>query len=270
MKNKFHWSFGDSSILSGKVFQEGFSSVNSTLPQETFAPSSDWETSFDVVYTGQQNFTKDDQVYYGSLRMKVGVEKDRVRLAVSGIRQLEQNYKRERQHLLVETECRRDALCSLDPDREWTLHLCLRNQLDPLTRPYAEMNETGRLRDGRIEKKDAAGNWYTYRETVSGLPVVSNWALIAAIQSFPKDKEFTFGYFPQMESFADGHSIRFLETFQASFGGREITLHGYVQKGPGITPVFYWSDDSGRVLIARYALSALVYNPQPRLEREAL
>ena len=269
MSDKLHWSFDDSPILTKKVFAEGFSANETTLPQSAFDSSADWENSYDVIYAGPQDFSKDDYVYYGSLRVGVRFEKERLTLSVRGIRQLNQDYRCERQYLQAESVCRRDDLFSVEEGAPWSLRLRLKNQRDPATKPYAEMDETGCVQQDGIEKNTFAGKRYTYRISNSGQPVVSDWALLASVQTLPRDREFQFGYFQQLERYAAGHRIRFLETIQASFGGHDMTLHGYAQTGPGITPSFYWVDDHGRLLIARFALSALVYNSNPRLEKEA-
>lgn len=269
MKNNLHWSFGDSSILVNKVFPEGFSADPGTLPSSAgFNPQGEWENTYDVVYAGCQPFTKNAHVYFGSLRIARKMENEDVLLTVSGIRQLQQDYQMERQRLQVKSVCRNDNLLSLKDGTDWSLHLQLENQKDPKTRPFAKMTETGRFQNRVIEKKSAAGSWYTYRTVNAGLSVVSDWSLLASVQTLPKDRTFRFEYFPQLESCASGHQIRFFETFKARFGDRDVLLHGYVQTGPGILPVFYWTDESGRLLIARYALMTLIYNARPYMERE--
>lgn len=269
MGDKLHWSFNDSPMLVNKVFPEGFSAAQSTLPGGAFDPASDWENAYDVVYPGPQDFSEDKQTYYGSLRITAQFKKDRIALGVRGIRQSGQDYREERQHMQADSICRRDPLFSLKADENWNLQLRLKNQVDPATKPYAAMNETGRLQSGKLEKQAAAGDWYTYRTVASGMPVVSDWALLAAVQTLPRDREFTFGYFQQLERFSPGHRIHFMETFAARFGDHDITLHGYAQTGPDIIPSYYWVDDHGRLLIARFALSMLVYNSNPRLEKIA-
>jgi len=267
-KDKLHWSFCDNAIMLNEVFPRGFSAEESTLPKSAFNPVEDWENSYDVVYAGPNDFTEDNKIYYGSLRIKAAFKKDRVNLNVRGIRQLQQNYRFERQHTQAEFTCCRDNLFSLKKDAVWSIKNNLKNRKDPATKPYAKIDETGRLLSDKIEKKTHSGKWFTYRKIDPKIPVVSDWALLAAIQKLPRDKVFKFGYFPQLERFASGHRIRFLESFRARFGKHEINLHGYAQTGPGITPFFYWVDDNGRLLIARFALSAIVYNPDPRVEKE--
>ncbi|AQQ71580.1 hypothetical protein SMSP2_01956 [Limihaloglobus sulfuriphilus] len=268
MEDKLHYSFSDRGILE-KVFNDGFSAQESTLPEGGFDPESDWENSYDVIYTGPQDFTNESYIYYGSLRINTVFDKGGVIVKAAGIRQLEQNFNRERQHLHVRAECNRDRLFSLKDGSEWTLEAELKNQLDPAAAGFKKIKETGRLGRGRIQKKNAKGKWQTYAQTDPAIPVVSDWSLLAAVQLMPRSGEYSFNYFPQLERFHTGHSIRFLEIFQARFGGREVTLHGYAQSGEGITPFYYWVDDHGRLLIARFALSAFVYNSNPCVERQA-
>ena len=272
MSDKLHWSFGDSLVLREKIFPEGFSAPKSTLPAEAFSPAANWENAYDLVYTGtdEQYIKKNCYAYFGSLRIGAQFEKDRLHLKVQGIRQMQEQEPHERQHLEAESTCRRDALFSLEDGAAWNLRLRLKHVLDVTTKPYSQMDETGRFQQGRIEKRSDSGDWRTYRTTSSEFPLVSDWALLAAVQSLPRDQEFRFGHFQQLERYCPGHRIRFLETFAARFGDNEITLHGYAHTGQGITPRFYWVDDHGRLLIARFTLSALVYNPNPHLEKEAL
>jgi hypothetical protein len=268
MEDKLHYSFSEGSILR-KVFDEGFSAQNSTLPQGGFDPESDWENSYDVIYTGPQDFTNEAYIYYGSLRINTVFDQGSVIIEAAGIRQLEQNYDRERQYLHVRSVCNRDRLFSIRDGSEWTLEAELKNQLDPATAGFKKIKETGRLDRGIIQKKNSKGKWQTYAQADPAIPVVSDWSLLSAVGTLPRSGEHKFSYFPQLERFHAGHSIRFLETFNARFGGRDVTLHGYVQTGSGITPCFYWLDDLGRLLIAHFALSALVYNSNPRVERQA-
>lgn len=269
MSDKLHWSLGDSNAMVKRFLPEGISAAASTLPQDGFEPAADWENSYDVVYAGPQPLGKDDRLYYGSLRIGARFEKDRLNLKIRGIRQLQQDFRFERQHLQAECSCHRDHLFSLKEGAVWSLGNRLKNQRDPVTRPYAKIDESGRVRSGKIEKKNAAGEWYTYRTLDPGTPVVSDWALLAAVQVLPRDREFKFGYFAQLERFSPEHRIKFLETVRARFGDRDVSLHGYVQTGRGVTPYFYWVDDHGRLLFARFALAALVYSQNPRLEKEA-
>ena len=58
MSDVLHWSFDDNVMLRKTVFPEGFSAAESTLPTEAFDPSLDWENSYDLVYSGPQDFTE--------------------------------------------------------------------------------------------------------------------------------------------------------------------------------------------------------------------
>lgn len=267
MVDRLHWSFADGPILASKVFPEGFSAVDSTLPAQEFSPQHDWENTYDVVYTGPPSFTQDSQVYYGSLTLTAKYEKNRVHLQAKGIRQLNQDFATEYQYLQAESICNCDKLHSLRSDSKWSVRTQLKNQLNPATKSYGQLEETGRLIPGKIEKMDAAGKMYVYRTVAPDVPIVSDWALLAAVAGLDRGPQHQFSYFKHLESFSLGHTVTFLETFSARFGKREINLHGYVHTGPSIAPSFYWVDDFGRLLIARFSLSMLVYNPRPLLER---
>ncbi len=269
MSDILHWSFGDNPILKEKVFVKGFSAAESTLPSSGFVPDGEWENSYDLVYTGPQLFTKDDYVYYGSLRISRCTVGDDVVMKVSEINQMEQDFRSARQHIVSECTCRNEPLLPLAQEVDWNINIRTKNQHDPLTKAYSEINETGRLKGGIIQKKDGGGKWYDYKKTDGDLPVVSNWSLLASVGGISGGNPLEFGYFSKLEKFSLGHKVRFLETFKADFGGREVVLNGYVHTGPSITPYFYWVDQNGRLLIARFALSALIFNKKPRIESEA-
>lgn len=123
----------------------------------------------------------------------------------------------------------------------------------------------GALDKRRIFKKGMSGDAFVYR-TADTEPVVSNWSLLAAVQSLTHDRRYSFSYLEELERFLPGHSIKFFEKFEARFGGRTAMLHGYTHTGPGIIPSFYWVDDCGRLLIARFGLCMLLYNRSPMME----
>jgi hypothetical protein len=266
VEDKLHWSCDDGLLLSKKVFPEGFSAQNSTLPNTKFNPDSDWHNSYDLVNTGFQFIDNDAAVYYGSLHIAAKFENDQVKLTASGTRQFNQSFTAERQHFQSESVCKLDEQFSLKEDTVWKVKNELKNQHDPATHPYSQINESGKISAGCIKKTDSAGKWYSYQQAKSK-QVVSDWALCASAGRLNRKKQYKFDYLQQLQRLSCGHTIRFLESFDARFGRRNITLHGYVQTGPAITPCFYWVDDHGRLIMARFALSAIVYNPQPRIER---
>lgn len=270
MDDVLHWSFSDGPNLAGKVFPEGFSAAASTLPDDDFDPTQAWEHAYDVVYPGPPKFEEDHRVYYGSLRIAATPDGDQLRLRVRGVRQLQQHFRWERQHLEAEMTCGDGPLRPLADGAEWRLRLRLKNQADPATKPFAPLDEVGRLRGTRIEKRTVDGNWRLYREAPEGMPVVCDWALLAAVQSLPREGDgHAFVQLQQLERSFPDQRLRFMETFDARFGERDVRLHGFVHTGEGMIPSYYWVDDRGRLLIARYALSMLVYNAHPRLEKEA-
>ncbi|MBN2449273.1 MAG: hypothetical protein JXR77_02725 [Lentisphaeria bacterium] len=269
MEDRLHWSFGDGSSLAGIVFRDGFSAAAGTLPEGPFDPAADWEQAYDVVYTQAKGTEEDAHVYYGSLRLRKNREDGRCRLQVRARRQTGQKFASERMLLTAECLCRIDPPLALMEGASWRVDTHLINQRDPETRPFAAFREEGRLRGDAIEKKGPDGNWYGYRVRTAGLPLLSDWSLMAAVATLPRDREWAFDLLRELESFHPRQRIRFLETFEARFGQRAVRLHGYVHVGEGTVPSFYWVDDAGRLLLVRTALSALVYNPRPRLEEEA-
>jgi hypothetical protein len=265
MSDVLHWSFDDNVMLQKTIFANGFSAADSTLPTGPFDPSADWENSYDLVYSGPQDFTEPNKYIYGSLRLGAQFSKDSVRLTVNSVRQTGQNFKHEREFLTTAFDCNRDALFSLKDTSSWKLEAETRNVQTASAAPFRNYFQKGSLDKGRIYKKGISGSSYLYREAEAE-PIVSNWALLAAVQALPRDRRLSFSYFEDLERFFPGHSVAFLQDFEATFDGRKVMLHGYTHKGPGIIPSYYWVDDSGRLLIARFGLSMLVYNAKPEID----
>ncbi|MBT3381271.1 MAG: hypothetical protein HN742_06770 [Lentisphaerae bacterium] len=268
MGEKYHWSFNDNVMLRNTIFPQGFSAPESTLPTAAFDASSDWESSYDLVYCGPQDFTEPNKVAYGSLTLGATFSGDRVRLTVNSIRQTGQHFRKEREFLTTAFDCNRDALWSLKDPSSWQLAAETRNVQSAPAAPSRNYTLKGSLKNGKLWKKGKTGRAYVYRQLEMGVPVVASWALLAAVQSMPRDRRFPFSYFEDLERFSAGHSIAFLEEFEAEFGGRKVMIHGYTHKGPGIIPSYYWVDDSGRLLIARFGLSMLVYNAKPLIDSQ--
>ena len=265
MSEHYHWSFDDNVMFRNTIFPEGFSAAESTLPSEAFDPSSDWENAYDLVYVGPQNFTEPNKYIYGSLRLGAAFSGDTFRLKVNSVRQMGQNFGHERTFLTTAFDCNRDELFSLKDASHWRIETETRNVQSAPAAPFRHYFQKGSLKQNRIYKKGASGDSYLYREVEAG-PIACNWGLLAAVQTMPRDRRFSFSYFEELERFSAGHSMAFFEDFEAEFGGRKVMLHGYAHKGPGIMPAYYWVDDSGRLLIARFGLSMLVYNAQPQMD----
>ena len=266
MSDVLHWSFDDNVMLRNTIFPKGFSAAESTLPTGAFDPSSDWENSYDLVYSGPQHFTELNKYVYGSLRLKTTISTGGVRLEVKSVRQMGQSFPKEREFLSTAFDCNRDELFSLK-DSSWKLEAETRNIQSMQAAPFRNYFLKGSLNKNRIYKKGSAGSSFMYRQTEGG-PVVSNWGLLAAVQSMPRDQRFSFSYFEDLERLFPNHSIAFLEDFEAEFGGRKVMLHGYTHKGSGIIPSYYWVDNSGRLLIARFGLAMLVYNQNPMIDSQ--
>jgi hypothetical protein len=265
-KDKLHWSFGSTKTMVDKVFPEGFSADNSTLPDEAFKPENSFSNSYDLVYTGNQPFHEDNKVYYGYLTIEVNYTKESVEINVDSMRQLNQNFQTERQHSKVQFKCSNTPLFPLMEGVEWKITKILLNQKDKKTLPFHLFEETGRYLGNKVEKKDHNGLWYIYKELHSKLPLVADWAILAGCHTLNTNTDMEFAYLQQLERYSYQHSIQYIENFKARFGNHELALKGFMQKGYGITPIYYWTDKYGRLLIANYSLYALVYNPSPKLK----
>ena len=269
MKDRLHWSFGDGNTLRELIFPQGFSAEQSTLPRGSFDPAGEWENAYDFVYTRAGNPKQPAHVYYGSLRLRMTRNDGKAHLQAIAKRQTRQHFDFERMTVRATFTCTDEPLLPLSEGTPWTLETELVNQRDPATGDYAEFREEGRLNGENVEKKDDRGEWYRYRQCTAGLPLVSDWALMAAVQTLPRDCTTRFDLLRQLESFYPEQRVRYLESFDARFGDREVALHGFVHTGQGTVPSFYWVDHTGRLLIVRTALGAFVYNPSPYLESVA-
>lgn len=255
-------------MLKETVFQMGFSAPQSTLPDGPFDPNQDWENRYDVIYSGLQGFKDIAKIVYGSLRLKTHFTVDGVRLEVEGVRQTGQNFVHERAYTRAAYSCQRDALYSLKPGSHWTLQTELKNIKKPEAAPYNQYQLKGAYDRNVIRKKGTRGQPYVYRRTSPDVAVVPNWSVLAAVQNLSRDRAFTFDYFEDLERLLPGHSIQSIGDFDARFGGRTVRLHGYAQKGYGLLPTFYWVNEHGRLLIVRYGMYLLIYNPNPIIDSQ--
>jgi len=269
--DQLHWSFSDGPNLTKVVFPGGFSAAESTLPTGEFDPSSDWEQAYDVVFPGYGSPPDQNEalIYFGSLRLAARFDGDQLHMVVHGVRQLGQDFSRERQNLEARFTCRRESLFPLMDDRAWSVRTRLTNNLDPAVKGFARLDQTGRLSKGCIEWKNSGGRWIAGEGVDQSRPLVCDWALLAAVQVLPpEDLPVEFAQLQALERLHARQVISFLGLFSARFGAREVTVKGFVQRGEGMLPSFFWVDDQGRLLIARYGMYALVYNPNPRLDTE--
>jgi len=261
-----HWSFGSTRTMIEKVFPEGFSAEQSTLPDEMFLPDGSFRNSYDLVYTGNQDFTVDNKVYYGYLILDVSRKDGAVEILVESVRQLNQNFNTERQHTTTLLKCKDETLFPLSEGYEWKIVKTLNNIKDVKAEPFQRFEESGRYTGQVIEKQDAKGDWYTYKELDPLLPLICDWSILAGCHTLGPDTDLEFAYIQQLERYSYRHQIRFMENFEARFGMHEVAMRGFGQRGYGITPAYYWADEHGRLLIANYSLYALVYNPAPKLK----
>ena len=264
--DNLHWSFGSTKTMIEKVFPEGFSAEQSTLPDETFLPEGNFRNSYDLVYTGNQDFTVDNKVYYGYLILDVSRKDGAVEILVESVRQLNQNFNTERQQTTTLLKCRDEILYPLSEGFEWKIVKTLHNIKDDKAAPFQHFEESGRYTGKEIEKMDASGQWYTYKEVDPLLPLLTDWSVLAGCHTLAADADHDFAYLQQLDRYSYRHNIKYMENFMARFGVYEVSMKGYIQRGYGITPSYYWTDEQGRLLIANYSLYALVYNPAPKLK----
>ena len=266
--DRLHWSFSDGPNLTKVVFPEGFSSEESTLPTGDFDPLTDGEQSYDVVFPGYGDTPSHNpaHIYFGSLRLAARFDGEHVHLTVREVRQLGQDFSVERQMLEARLTCLREPLFPLATNRSWSVKTRIINSLDPATKGFAVLDQSGRLSKGRTEWKHPRNGWIA-GEDVGKRPLVCDWGLLAAVQALPQEHlSIEFAQLQALERLHRRQTLSFLGLFSARFGGREVSLTGFVQRGEGMLPSFFWVDAQGRLLIARYGMYALIYNPNPLLE----
>jgi hypothetical protein len=107
--------------------------------------------------------------------------------------------------------------------------------------------EEGRCRDGILEIKSPAGT----RRVATGRPVAPQWAVMDALRGKQADAvaDVEFDLLQDLTSYRPRQRVRPCGVLEMSFGGRETTLHGFVQTGIGTEPVHYWVDGEGRPLL---------------------
>ena len=138
---------------------------------------------------------------------------------------------------------------------------------DPEVKSLASFEEWGRCKRTRnslaIEKSPDKQRFRTFARIPYATPLTTNWGLIDAVQRLGwRDRStppITFNILHNLDSLRRDQQLGFLESFEARFGEREVTLHGYYQIGEGTMPIFYWVNDDNCLVLARYGMAALVY-----------
>ncbi len=189
-------------------------------------------------------------------------------LGVQSVRQMGQNFSHERSYLKTELLCEKNDLFSIKSGSSWKVQTELRNVKTKAVAPFRNHITRGSYRGGRLWRRQGASKPYIYKSIDQGQALVSNWSILAAVQSMALGANYTFQYFEDMERHFNDHSVGFMETFKASFSGHQRTLHGFYHRGRGLIPTFYWLSEDGRLLMARYGLTMLVYNANPILEQQ--
>jgi hypothetical protein len=273
LTHTLHWSFtGHPHIQEAMAL--GFGATPSTLPSGPFDPRGDWELAYDIMPNaprGRNTPGIADDRYLGSLRLGLTAGGATRRLSAREIRQSGgDGFTEERMFTEAECECSNQPLLPLAEGGTWKIDTVLRQVHDPQSRPYARHVQEGRVREGRIEKNSHGSGWYPASGAPTGAPLVSDWALMAALTALPCEGEFRFDLIRQLETFYPGQKLKALGPFDAKFGPNAVRLHGYAHTGEGTLPSFYWVDDTGRMVLAVTALNYYLHNPKPRLEQEPL
>jgi len=268
-----HWSF-DTARFVKVVLPRGFAAADTTLPQAALDPEADWEATYDIVYmNGVSPLENPLHTYYGEVSLKRRKASDDTSVfSVDIWKQTGQNENDEVQSTHIVFKSLTDSLATLaidaDGDKRWHITSEVLHPRDPAVKPYTKYEEWGRYRridntHAVIEKSRDNKTFTAFAKLPTSVPLTSNWGLMDAVQRLQWRKDsgapVSFTLLHSLEELHHNQVLGFLESFEASFGGRRVNLHGYYHIGEGIMPAYYWVADDGRLLIARFGLAAFVY-----------
>jgi hypothetical protein len=261
-----HWSFDDGQFP--YIFSKGYSNSADTLLGEDFDPNGDWTNTYNFFYTQAiQRRTVFLDVHYGKLRICRKVREDgKVVFDVEVQKQTGQHVAHEVQVTKADFVCNIDELSTLAIGETWRLSsevTLLRNEA---LKPYSRYEEWGRLgEDGSdvvIEKSKDGSSFMEFARQAADIPVSANWALFDAVQRLAPEKisggPIRFTMLNHLDKVQGDQRLSFLEKFDAKFGQRQVSLRGFCQVGSGVMPMYYWVDERGRLVVARFGLLGLV------------
>jgi hypothetical protein len=150
--------------------------------------------------------------------------------------------------------CRTDTLAS---PTSWKLNSVALAAEDGSPVSLSEMHESGALNNGTVELTFEGGS----RAFEVANSVTSNWCLFDALQRLERDAACDVG-FDMLEDlrlrrqkqrlFAEGDT-----SVETAAGPRR--LYGFRQLGAGISPIHYWLDEQGRLLLALGKMRAYIW-----------
>lgn len=271
MESSLHWTLDKLRLRDG-IFPEGFAAVPGTLPPPGFDPTGAWAQTFDIVQTTSWlNLNMPYTTYYGRLQVRRTPNTDgTASFSVDRTLHMEQAAGVEWQHTVAEFQCHADALATLVHGKPWRIATETQGVLNPKLRPMAAIEDTYCLRE---KGKELLLEWEGPAPgkpvgTALQPPVTSNWGLIDAVQRLGADMSspLEFTMLEGLDKPLSGHRLQALGKWEGRFGPHEVTLFGFSHVGPGIMPTYYWVNEEGRLLIARFGMAAWVFTNKPEGE----
>lgn len=93
--------------------------------------------------------------------------------------------------------------------------------------------------------------------------LLTNVSILDVVQKLsflhkPNRKPIVFDFLENMEYVKPHHKLTYIDSIQASFGGKRVRLNGFCQTGAGTLPTYYWATDSGLLIYIRNGIHLLV------------
>ncbi len=211
-------------------------------PREPFDPAGDWEHEYTVLapyFAERVEATAIGRVHLA----RHGAPDGDTRLEVTS----ETNQGEDRLRVEAELCCSRDELAS---PVEWTRASVI---VDAEDRPRALTRSRRRMTRSAWEREHGGG---------SGGALTSDWSLLEALQRLPPAGELRperFDLLEDLELLKRDQRLERVEPIEVALGGERTRLSGHVRTGYGTLPVFYWLDETGRLLFVLGSMRALVW-----------
>ncbi len=245
-----HWSLG--------LYLEYLSTLRP--PTEAFDPDGAWEHTYDVfpIYaaldvTGKGAWSLQHKGVMRLKREPVSGE-DAFQLHVASEVTFLGWLPTRTQRTTASIECAADTLGT---PLSWELESVALSAEDSSPVPLSHMRESGVVRDGAVELTFEGGG----RTLEVSSPLTSNWSLFEAVQRLPRGN-MPEGEFEMLEDLRLRRAHQRLmaeDPTEVTMAGETVRLYGYRQLGEGISPLHYWLDDEGRLLLALGKMRAYIW-----------
>ena len=160
----------------------------------------------------------------------------------------------------------RCAADTLGTPLSWEMESVALSAEDGSPVPLSHMRESGVVRDGAVELTFEGGG----RTLEVSSPLTSNWSLFEAVQRLPRGNA-PEGEFEMLEDLRLRRAHQCLRAegpTEVTMAGETVRLYGYRQLGEGISPLYYWLDEQGRLLLAFGKVRAYIWEGVTRAKAE--